>query len=75
VNAGAWLVGVMIPVAAPSVVPDGWPAPIHAAVGVLAAVAMGLTVRSVTDRTLERLLQERTGGAPPVSSTAGPRRS
>lgn len=56
-SAGAWLVGVAIPVAALSVVPDGWPAFAHAAVGVVAAVAMGATVGLLTGRTLRRLLR------------------
>ncbi|HEX6311358.1 MAG TPA: hypothetical protein VF152_06995 [Acidimicrobiia bacterium] len=56
VTAGAWLLGVMIPVVALSAAPDGWPGWIHAVVGVLAAVAMGLTVGALTGRTLDRLL-------------------
>lgn len=56
VNAGAWLVGVMIPVVALSAAPNGWPGWAHAVVGVAAAVLMGLTVGSLTGRTLQRLL-------------------
>jgi hypothetical protein len=56
VTAGAWLLGVMIPVVALSAAPNSWPGWAHAIVGVLAAVAMGLTVGALTGRTLERLL-------------------
>ncbi|HET6951669.1 MAG TPA: hypothetical protein VFI47_14905 [Acidimicrobiales bacterium] len=66
VTAGAWLVGVAIPVATLSAVPAGWPAAAGAASGVAAAVAMGLTVGAITGRTLGRLLA--TGGRPAVTS-------
>ncbi len=56
VVAGAWLIGVTIPVAALSSAPDDWPGWVHAGIGVLAAVAMGFTVGAITARTLERLL-------------------
>lgn len=56
-TAGAWLIGVAIPVAALSSAPNSWPGWAHAGIGVLAAVAMGLTVGAVTGRTLERLLR------------------
>lgn len=56
VSAGAWLVGVMIPVTTLSVVPNGWPPAAHAVAGVLGAVAMGLVVGLLTGRTLQRLL-------------------
>ena len=56
VTAGAWLLGVMIPTAALSTAPNSWPGWVHAGIGVLAAMAMGLTVGSLTGRTLERLL-------------------
>jgi hypothetical protein len=52
----AWLVGVMIPVAALSAVPNGWPAALHAVVGVVAAIAMGTVVGALTGTTLVRLL-------------------
>lgn len=52
----AWLVGVMIPVAALSLVPNGWPVAAHVVVGVVAAVAMGATVGLLTGTTLLRLL-------------------
>ena len=58
VTAGAWLVGVIIPIAALSSVPNGWPLPAHAVVGVLAAVAMGATVGALTGRTLTRLVEQ-----------------
>ena len=57
VTAGAWLLGVTIPVVALSSVPNGWPGWVHAGIGVIAAVAMGLTVGTLTGRTLERLLR------------------
>jgi VIT1/CCC1 family predicted Fe2+/Mn2+ transporter len=56
VTAGAWLLGVMIPVVALSAAPDVWPAWAHAIIGVLAAVAMGAVVGALTGRTLERIL-------------------
>ncbi len=56
VNAGAWLVGVIIPIAALTLAPNDWPLPIHVVVGVAAAVAMGVTVGLLTGRTLQRLL-------------------
>jgi hypothetical protein len=58
VTAGAWLVGVAIPVTALSVVPNGWPPAAHAVVGVVAAVAMGVTVGVLTGRTMQRLVAE-----------------
>lgn len=73
VTAGAWLVGVMIPVAALSLVPDGWPGWAQAVVGVASAVAMGATVGALTGRTLEGLLARaapsgRTAAQPPSTS-------
>lgn len=56
VNAGAWAIGVSIPVTALTLVPNGWPLWSHGIVGVLAAVAMGLTVGLLTGRTLATLL-------------------
>ncbi|MBY5161192.1 hypothetical protein [Salsipaludibacter albus] len=56
VSAGAWLVGVAIPVTALSVVPNDWPAAGHLAVGVVSAVAMGATVAVLTGATLVRLV-------------------
>ena len=58
VTAGAWLVGVMIPVVALSAAPNGWPGWAHGVVGLVAAVAMGCTVGALTGRTLERLLSD-----------------
>ena len=58
VTAGAWLVGVMIPVVALSATPNAWPAWAFAVIGVLAAVAMGVTVGALTGRTMERLLSQ-----------------
>ncbi|MBB3037150.1 hypothetical protein [Hoyosella altamirensis] len=60
VTAGAWLIGVSIPVIALSIVPDGWPLWSHGIVGVVAAVAMGLTVGALTGRTLASLLARQT---------------
>jgi hypothetical protein len=59
VTSGAWLVGVMIPVAALSVVPDGWPPAARVVVAVGAAVAMGATVGLLTGGTLVSLLRRR----------------
>ncbi len=56
ITALAWMVGVAIPVAALSVVPNDWPPPVHVVVGVAAAVAMGATVGIITGRTLLRML-------------------
>ena len=56
VTAGAWLLGVMIPTVALSTAPNSWPGAVHAGIGVLAAMAMGLTVGALTGHTLERLL-------------------
>jgi purine-cytosine permease-like protein len=69
VTSGAWLAGVALPVTALSVAPNSWPPAAHAVIGVLAAVAMGLTVGVLTGRTLQRLLE----GAAPLgpSRTAG----
>jgi hypothetical protein len=61
VTAGAWLAGVPIPVVALSTIPNGWPAGVRAVVGVLAAVAMGAVVGSLTGRTLARLLDPASG--------------
>ncbi len=63
VSAGAWLLGVTIPVVALSSAPNGWPGWVHAGVGVAAAVAMGLTVGMLTGRTLERLLRSRSSAS------------
>jgi hypothetical protein len=58
---GAWLIGVMIPVAALSVVPNGAHPAIHFAVAVAAAVAMGATVGLITGSTLVQLAGRPTG--------------
>ena len=57
VTSGAWLLGVMIPVAALSLAPDSWPPAALMVLGVLAAVAMGATVGLLTGGTLVRLLR------------------
>ena len=62
VTAGAWLLGVTIPVVALSSAPNEWPIWVHACIGVLAAIAMGLTVGVLTGRTLEQLVRSK----PPV---------
>ncbi len=56
VTAAAWLVGVMIPVIALSIVPNGAPLALHVVVGVASAVAMGATVGLITGHTLEVLV-------------------
>jgi MFS family permease len=57
VTAGAWLLGVMIPIVVLTTAPNSWPGWVHVAIGVLGAMAMGLTVGTLTGRTLERLLK------------------
>jgi len=64
VTSGAWLLGVMIPIAALSLAPNDWPSWAHAIIGVLAAMAMGATVGALTGRTLEGLLS---ASGPPSS--------
>lgn len=59
VSAGAWLVGVAIPVVVLSLLPNAWPLWSHVVGGVVAAVAMGVTVGLLTGRTLQALLQHR----------------
>lgn len=56
VSSAAWLVGVLIPVAVISTVPNEWPAGAHVALAILAAVAMGLVVGAWTGGTMRRLL-------------------
>lgn len=58
VSAGAWLVGVMIPVAALSAAPNSWPPAVHAVIGVGAAVVMGCTVGLITGATMQRLVEQ-----------------
>lgn len=65
VTAGAWLVGVAIPVTVLSVVPDAWSAWTQVIAGVAAAVAMGVTVGALTGRRLERLLTQTLGEGRP----------
>jgi hypothetical protein len=60
VTAGAWSLGVSIPVVALSTTPNSWPPMFFIVVGVIAAVLMGLTVGTITGRTLARLLDGRT---------------
>jgi hypothetical protein len=62
VTSGAWLLGVMIPVAALSLTPNSWPPAAFVAVGVVAAVAMGATVGLLTGGTLVRLLRAARAG-------------
>jgi hypothetical protein len=56
VTAAAWAVGVLIPVAALSAVPGGWPVAAQVAVAVAAAVAMGAAVGLLTGGTLSRIV-------------------
>lgn len=60
VTAGAWLLGVLIPVAAVSLTPDATPAWARVAVAVASAVAMGVTVGMLTGGTLAGLIRART---------------
>jgi hypothetical protein len=72
VTAGAWLLGVSIPVVALSITPNSLPPMFFILVGVIAAVLMGLTVGTITGRTLARLLDARTAtthGADDSSTT------
>ena len=66
VTAGAWLLGVMIPITALSIVPNDWSPLAFFVVGVASAVAMGLTVGAVTGGTLERLLATQPSPVRPV---------
>jgi hypothetical protein len=70
VTTGAWLVGVMLPVAALSLWPAGWPVVTRAAVAVLAAVAMGATVGLLSAGTLARLVASRSHRTVPTGSRA-----
>jgi hypothetical protein len=74
VTSAAWLLGVMIPVGALSVAPNAWPAWAHAIVGMLAAVAMGITVGALTGRALARLIAGSRPRAVTPSRPAGPPR-
>lgn len=56
VTTAAWLVGVLIPVIALSLVPNEAPLALHVVVGVASAVAMGATVGLITGHTLEVLV-------------------
>jgi len=71
VTSGAWLLGVMIPVVALSATPDPSPGWVRGVIAVLAAVAMGLTVGTLTGRTLERLLHRPTEQAGPPMADLG----
>ncbi len=55
----AWLLGVMIPVVALSLVPNNAQLVVHVVVGVAAAVAMGATVGAITGSTLVDLTRRR----------------
>jgi hypothetical protein len=57
VSAGAWLIGVMLPVAAISLTPNAWPVAAHVVAAVVGAVAMGVTVGLLTGGTLVALLR------------------
>lgn len=54
----AWMVGVAVPVTVLPAVPDGAPPVVHGAVAVVAAVAMGVTVGSLSVGTLARLVPQ-----------------
>jgi hypothetical protein len=56
VNAGAWLVGVAIPMVTLTAWPNGWPVWSRAIAAVASAVVMGVTVGALTGTTLDRLL-------------------
>ncbi len=61
VTTAGWLAGVAIPVIALSMIPNGWPLPVHVVAAVIAAVAMGATVGAVSAPTLSRLAASRDG--------------
>ena len=69
VTAGAWVIGIAIPVTALSLAPNSWPGWVHAVIGVVAAMVMGVTVGALTGRTLERLLDSRAGQLPVISGS------
>ena len=71
VTAGAWLLGIMIPIAALSIIPNDWPPLAFFLVGVASAVAMGLTVGAVTGGTLERLLATQPSPVRPLPVAGG----
>lgn len=58
-NALAWPLGVLVPVVGMMLVPDGAPAPVWAAVGILSGLLMGLVVGAITGAALDRLRQPR----------------
>jgi hypothetical protein len=64
VTSGAWALGVMVPVVALSLTPNGWPPWAHVVVGVLAAAAMGAVVGALTGPTLQRLVAGEGAGDP-----------
>jgi hypothetical protein len=70
VTTGAWLVGVMIPVAALSLAPDTAAPWSRAVLAVAAAVAMGLTVGLLTSGTLIRLVASARRPGPAVAAPA-----
>jgi hypothetical protein len=59
INAIAWPVGVLMPIIALSLVPNGAPAIAWAVAGLAGGVAMGATVGAITGRTLVKLAAER----------------
>ena len=67
-TAVAWLVGVPIPVLALSAVPEVWPSSAQVLVAVVAAVAMGLVVGTITGQVLEGLADQPRPAAPGVGS-------
>ena len=54
VSSAAWLIGVLIPVTALSLVPNDWPVIAHVVVGVTSAVLMGALVGALTGGYLSR---------------------
>ena len=71
VTTSAWLVGVALPVITLSVIPNGWPLPIHVIVAVAAAVAMGATVGAITAGTLLRLARAQSASIQPGAPRTG----
>lgn len=70
VTAGAWMIGVAVPVISLSAIPNSWPPAAHLVVAVAAAVVMGLIVGALTGGTLEKLAQsDQHSGSERVGST------
>ena len=72
VNVAAWLAGLPITFIGPALVPDGSPAMVWLAVGVLCGLLMGLIVGAITGVALVRIIARR---PPPAESGSAPSRA